>query len=327
MTPSRRAGRGVSTANPSPPAVTALRGAYGYGLSVDVEEWYHTCHVAEYVDPSRRPRLVEEIDALLPQLLETLASAGRRATFFVLGEVAAAHPRRIREIALAGHEVGAHGYLHLRAGWFTVQGFARDVERCRKTLEDLLGVAPRGFRAPEWSLRDAANPRLRELARQGFEYDSSLAPYPGAGSWRNPERASRLRWPDGRELVELPPLSLGALGGRLRLPASGWTGRLAAPATVARAAVEHRRVGGLPVMVVHPWELSGRATPGDLTGLARFLHETGRAGYRGRFVELLAALPWDTLSRAFASSAAGGDATTGVVAPAESPAAILAETR
>jgi hypothetical protein len=80
-------------------------------------------------------------------------------------------------------------------------------------------------------------------------------------------------------------------------------------------------------MVVHPWEVSGLATPGDLTGLARFLHETGRHGYRDRFAELLAALPWDTLSRALETPPAGPDERTGVAAPAESRASILAGTR
>jgi hypothetical protein len=40
------------------------------------------------------------------------------------------------------------------------------------------------------------------------------------------------------------------------------------------------------VLVVHPWELSGRATPGLLTGLARFMHEAGRHAYPARFREL-----------------------------------------
>jgi hypothetical protein len=35
-----------------------------------------------------------------------------------------------------------------------------------------------------------------------------------------------------------------------------------------------------------------------LTGLARFVHETGRLAYPPRFRELLAALPWTTLGAA-----------------------------
>lgn len=44
---------------------------------------------------------------------EYLAALGRcrtRATFFVIGKAAAAHPQAVRAIAAAGHELAAHGY-------------------------------------------------------------------------------------------------------------------------------------------------------------------------------------------------------------------------
>ena len=45
-------------------------------------------------------------------------------------------------------------------------------------------------------------------------------------------------------------------------------------------------LGQLPMAVVHPWEISGRPTPGRLSGFAKFVHETGRLGFEGRFEEL-----------------------------------------
>jgi hypothetical protein len=67
---------------------------------------------------------------------------------------------------------------------------------------------------------------------------------------------------------------------------------------VARAACAHRRDGGLPVLVVHPWELADRPVPGELTGVARWIHETGRAALRRDFPQLLDALPWRPLREA-----------------------------
>src|SRR5262249_59706746 len=69
------------------------------------------------------------------------------------------------------------------------------------------------------------------------------------------------------------------------LPICSWTGRLAPTDWLARAARAHAARGGLPVFVVHPWELSGIPTPGRLTGLARFVHETGRQRFRPRFAD------------------------------------------
>ncbi|MEA2694728.1 MAG: hypothetical protein QOJ16_4115 [Acidobacteriota bacterium] len=282
------------------PRVEAIAGRFGYALTVDVEEWYHTCQVPGYVHPERRPVLATELDRLLPELLEMLDRAGRRATFFVLGEVAERLPRRVREIAEAGHEVASHGYLHLRASERTLPEFARDVRRAKALLEDIVGLPVAGYRAPEWSLRNLGNSRLPLVEEAGYLYDSSLAPYPLAGRPDNPRRVARLTWPESasgpaRELIELPPL---CFAGPLRLPAGSWTGRLCPPRWIARAAAAHHAKGGLPVLVVHPWELTGCATPGRLTGIARFVHETGRLAYVDRFRELLAALPWTTLQAA-----------------------------
>ena len=57
------------------PRVTRLKGPFGYALTVDVEEWYHTCLVPDYVHPEDRPCLPEELDWLLPELLAMLAEA------------------------------------------------------------------------------------------------------------------------------------------------------------------------------------------------------------------------------------------------------------
>jgi peptidoglycan/xylan/chitin deacetylase (PgdA/CDA1 family) len=277
------------------PRVARLKGPFGYALTVDVEEWYHTCLVPDYVHPEDRPSLPEELDWLLPELLATLAEARCTATFFVLGEVAERLPRRIREIVAAGHEVASHGHIHLRACERSLKAFQADIERSKGILEDVTGEPVLGFRAPEWSLRHLGSARLPLVAETGFLYDGSLTPCPLVGRPGNPRFASRLRWlgsgprPD---LLEFPPLTFG---GPLRLLAGSWTGRLVNPDRLVRAALDHADEGGLPVAVVHPWEISGRPTPGRLRGIAKFIHETGRRGFQNRFRELLQGLPWTTL--------------------------------
>jgi peptidoglycan/xylan/chitin deacetylase (PgdA/CDA1 family) len=289
----------------------------GAALSVDVEEWYHNCWVPEYVDPVRRGPLVEELDRLLPATLDRFARLGLRATFFVLGEVARRLPRAIREVARAGHEVACHGDLHLRANDRSPAEFRRDIERAKLVLEDLLGEAVVGFRAPEWSLRRADNPRLRLVAETGFRYDSSLIPAAGAGGRGNPTRPVRLVWPDGVDLLEIPPL---VWGGPLRLPAGGWCGRVASPGWIAAAAARAAAREELPLLVVHPWELVDRPCPGLLTGFARFFHEAGREGFAARFDRQAAGLELSaTLAGRCAARAAGArrrEARPALAAPA-----------
>jgi hypothetical protein len=54
----------------------------------------------------------------------------------------------------------------------------------------------------------------------------------------------------------------------------------------------------MPVLVIHPWELAARPLPGELTGLARWIHETGRDRLRADFPALLDALPWRSVREA-----------------------------
>ena len=51
----------------------------------------------------------------LPRILALLARYGIRGTFFVPGYTAELHPDAVSAILAAGHEIGHHGYLHLRS--------------------------------------------------------------------------------------------------------------------------------------------------------------------------------------------------------------------
>lgn len=294
-------------------------------MTVDVEEWYHNCWVDEYVHPERRPPLTDELDRLIPDLLELLESLPARATLFVLGEVAERVPARIREAAARGHEIACHGYLHLRANDRGLSEFRADLLRAKESLEDLVGRAIRGYRAPEWSLRTPSNPRFRIVAECGFAYDSSMVPAIGSGSRGNPRRPTRFVWPDGLSLLELPPL---VWAGSLRLPAGGWCGRLAQPRWLRHALVRAREGAGSPVVVVHPWEVVERPVPGVLTGFGRFFHEAARPGFRDRFVESYSGIELAPLTRLFETSIGRLDApertsesatTLSLLAPAAAP--------
>ena len=57
------------------PRVTRLAGPFGCALTVDVEEWYHTCLVPGYVHPELRPQLSDELDRLFHALADTTRRA------------------------------------------------------------------------------------------------------------------------------------------------------------------------------------------------------------------------------------------------------------
>ncbi len=84
-----------------------------------------------------------------PAILEILAEAGIRGTFFFVGKKARAHPDLVRRAALAGHEVENHTDTH--PWWFSLAGpgrVRREIHEAGRTLEDLAGRPVRFFRPP-----------------------------------------------------------------------------------------------------------------------------------------------------------------------------------
>jgi peptidoglycan/xylan/chitin deacetylase (PgdA/CDA1 family) len=90
--------------------------------------------------------------ASTPAFLDALDELGWRATFFMLGRMAAAHPDLAAEVSRRGHEIGVHGYLHsnhLRRGPHWTR---RDVTAARDLLGELTGQPLRWLRPPYGAL-------------------------------------------------------------------------------------------------------------------------------------------------------------------------------
>ena len=84
-----------------------------------------------------------------PRVLELLAKAGVRATFFVIGRKAAAHPELVRAIAAGGHAIGVHSHDHDRLFSMRRPAYVRaDLEKAVRTLEEITGERPTLFRPP-----------------------------------------------------------------------------------------------------------------------------------------------------------------------------------
>jgi peptidoglycan-N-acetylglucosamine deacetylase len=105
-----------------------------------------------------------------PRVLDLLDRYRMRASFFCVGEKAAAHPGVVREIVRRGHGVENHSGRHSWA--FAFYGLARlkrEVEAAQSLIAGAAGRAPSYFRAP-MGLR---NPLLDPvLAHYGLHYVS-----------------------------------------------------------------------------------------------------------------------------------------------------------
>jgi peptidoglycan/xylan/chitin deacetylase (PgdA/CDA1 family) len=97
---------------------------------------------AEHPDRPARPGNDE-------RLLDALAAAGVRATFFVQGRWAEACPATARRIATDGHLVGSHTFYHARLPLLSADGLATDMRDAEAAILEHVGVDPRPwFRCP-----------------------------------------------------------------------------------------------------------------------------------------------------------------------------------
>lgn len=107
----------------------------------------------------------------LPRILDILAAAAAPATFYVPGYTAELHRDAIEAIVDAGHEIGHHGYMHLRSHEVDAAAQRVEIERGIEALTACTGRSPAGYRSPGWELTPDTLALLNEF---NFTYDSSL---------------------------------------------------------------------------------------------------------------------------------------------------------
>jgi polysaccharide deacetylase family protein (PEP-CTERM system associated) len=219
-------------------------------LTIDFEDWYQGLEIErEHWD-----RFEDRIGTSGRRLLDVLAAAQTRATFFVLGQVAERHPELVREIRDAGHEVGTHGESHQFVYRMALDTFRAEVASAAERLRGLTGRQVLGHRAPFFSVTRESLWALDVLAELGFRYDSSIFPVhnyrygiPDAPRW--PYRVSEMT-----RLIEFPISTWRLLG--TNLPIAGGAYFRLYPYAFTRMGLRSINREGYPaVFYLHPWEL------------------------------------------------------------------------
>lgn len=98
-------------------------------------------------------------------VLEILAAARVRATFFLVGEQLRRNPGLGCEIVAAGHEIGLHCDRHRNLLRLTPWQVRADLDRAQATIEDLTDRSPELYRPPYGVLNASA---LRLARRRGW---------------------------------------------------------------------------------------------------------------------------------------------------------------
>lgn len=104
--------------------------------------------------PAEDPRAVYltfddgPVPEVTPQVLDILDSYSVKATFFMVGENVARHPRLLDEVIARGHSAGNHTMHHTRGLRSSLQAYTDDVARARALIPSKLFRPPHGIMRP-----------------------------------------------------------------------------------------------------------------------------------------------------------------------------------
>jgi polysaccharide deacetylase family protein (PEP-CTERM system associated) len=221
-------------------------------LSFDVECYY------QIVAKDFLGRAIPPTDEVLKNtswILDLLGEAGKKATFFFLGNVADRFPELVQRAVSEGHEIGVHGDVHDYVRDMDQPQFRAEIERGMSKIRAAGAQRIAGHRATAFSISRNNLWALDTLRELGVEYDSSIFPFEG-GRYGIPD------WPRQPGMTEagIPevPLSVVTIAGR-KLPCMGGGYVRYFPLIFTRwCAKQLHREGLTPVCYFHPYEFEDR---------------------------------------------------------------------
>ncbi|MBI1284103.1 MAG: DUF3473 domain-containing protein [Thiobacillus sp.] len=269
-------------------------------MSIDVEDYFQVSAFAPHIRREDWDSLPCRVERNVDVILQLLDGADAKATFFTLGWIAERYPQVVRRIVDDGHELASHGYGHQRATDLTPEAFRDDVTRAKHLLEDLGGVAIRGYRAPSFSISRKNWWAVEELENAGYVYSSSIYPvrHDHYGMPDAPRFAHRPNGEGG--ILELPPTTVPMLGRNLPAAGGGWFRLL--PYELSRWMLQrvNEQEQASCMFYFHPWEIDpGQPRQAGLTAKTRFRHYVNLQRMPGRLRRLLNDFEWDRVDRVF----------------------------
>jgi polysaccharide deacetylase family protein (PEP-CTERM system associated) len=262
-------------------------------LSVDVEDWFQVGAFEKVIVKADWDRLPQRVERNADAVLALFDEAGVKGTFFTLGWVAVRYPALMRRIAAAGHEIASHGWDHDRVFSLTPNTFRADIRRAHAAIDDASGQAPRGYRAPSFSI-DARTPWAHPiLAEEGYAYSSSVAPiaHDHYGWPQAPRFAHRPL--AGSDLIELPVTTVEVAGRRLAAGGGGFFRLLPYRFSDWAIGRVNRAEGRPAVFYFHPWEIDpDQPRVREATLKSRLRHYSRLSAMRPKIMKLLKDHQW-----------------------------------
>ena len=252
---------------------------------MDIEDWYHL----DYFDSTNCEKNYSLLDGL-NVYLEILLKYDVPSSFFVLGEIAESTSSTLNEIVKGKHDIGSHGWNHVRPITISLSEFYSELERSKKTVEDLIGCSIEGYRAPCFSID---RQRLDLVQKAGFSYDSSRIDFSAHPLYETINM-------DGYELImhniyryddffEFQASTISVYGKNMPISGGGYIRLL--PWIISQRLIKtYISQGKLFVLYIHPFELSSKPNPcfpQNVTWGNRLRFRTGRSTVSGKLSKLI----------------------------------------
>jgi peptidoglycan-N-acetylglucosamine deacetylase len=274
-----------------------------FALSVDVEDYFQVWAFSNVIKRQSWDGYEFRVGAATRACLDLLDRHNAKATFFTLGWVAERDRELVREIVARGHELGSHGYDHVKVNQQTREEFHEDASRTKAMLEDISGAEVTGYRAAGFSI-DATTPWAHEtLAEIGYRYSSSS--HPISHDHYGDERGAQNPFTPiaGDAFLEAPVATTSFLGRRISCAGGGWF--RAAPAPISKALLRRAAasLSGPVIFYFHPWELDpAQPRISRAPAKSRFRHYLNLDRMKEKLASVLSTFTWGRVDHALGLS-------------------------
>lgn len=264
-------------------------------LTIDIEEYFHAEVFAGLLTPEDWPHWPRRAATFVERIGQSLEKSEQKATFFILTWTLDQLAPLLRHLITQGHEIACHGHGHQHLSRLQPEQFREDVLRSKGLIEDQLGVSPRGYRAPTFSLMHSTSWAVDILVEAGFSYDASIFPihHDRYGVPNAPTQPFWLQANNGGRLLEFPPMTMSLAGWRVPVGGGGYLRLL--PSSLIETCIAHRATRDEAVMLyLHPWELDPDQPRLPVSPLAQWRHTVNTGHTQAKLDALLERFSFQT---------------------------------
>ena len=267
-------------------------------MTVDVEDYFQVSAFEGVVNKSDWDSIGLRVGDNTHRILDLFAENDVKSTFFTLGWVAQRCPDVIQRIVSEGHELASHGLEHQRATTMTEQELYDDIKQSKDILEDIGGVALKGYRAPSFSINESNTWVYEILKELDFLYSSSTYPINhdlyGVPNW------PRFKYQRENGIIEIPIPTISKRGNNVGIGGGGYF-RLHPYWLSKRRITKFMQVEKAPYsFYFHPWEIDAEQPRFDnAPWKSRARHYINLSRMEGKVERLLKDFNWVTMSDAY----------------------------